>query len=151
MDVDPRLYGAEEHFEGVPSQPEADAVELALARRVIERDLPVLGVCRRMLSNVALGGTLEQHLPSLDIHAEHRGIFRDHVVLLAADWRIARYYGPRDCGSSPPTIRRSSDSATTSWLAAGRVTTSSWTRSKSHTGGSRLSSSGTSSRKSAPR
>ena len=44
--------------------PERDAFEIALARAAIERDLPVLGICRGMqLINVACGGTLLQHLP----------------------------------------------------------------------------------------
>ncbi len=44
--------------------PERDAFEIALARAAIERDMPLLGICRGMqLINVALGGTLMQHLP----------------------------------------------------------------------------------------
>ena len=55
--------------------PERDAVEIALARRAIERDMPVLGICRGMqLLNVALGGTLNQHLPDDVGHEDHRRI-----------------------------------------------------------------------------
>ena len=43
---------------------ERDTFEIALTRRALERDLPLLGICRGMqLLNVARGGTLEQHLP----------------------------------------------------------------------------------------
>ena len=55
--------------------PERDAFEIALARAAIERDIPVLGICRGMqLINVALGGTLIQHLPAHVGHEEHRRV-----------------------------------------------------------------------------
>ena len=46
------------------ARPERDTFEIALARRALERDMPLLGICRGMqLLNVARGGTLIQHLP----------------------------------------------------------------------------------------
>ncbi|HEX2085010.1 MAG TPA: gamma-glutamyl-gamma-aminobutyrate hydrolase family protein [Solirubrobacteraceae bacterium] len=63
-DLHPRAYGAEPHPQLGPTEPEADAFELELARRALARGLPVLGVCRGMqVLNVAAGGTLHQHLP----------------------------------------------------------------------------------------
>jgi putative glutamine amidotransferase len=88
-DVDPSMYGAEPHPLTRGTVPERDEVELALVRRAVERDMPVLGICRGMqVLNVALGGTLNQHVPDDVGHDEHRrhlGTFdgNDHDVVLA--------------------------------------------------------------------
>jgi putative glutamine amidotransferase len=89
-DIDPASYGAEPHPETQVPVPERDTFEIAIARRAWERDLPVLGICRGMqLINVALGGTLVQHLPDEFGHEDHRripGSFdgSDHDVRLQA-------------------------------------------------------------------
>jgi putative glutamine amidotransferase len=88
-DIDPASYGAEPHAETRGTWPDRDRFELALARRALERDLPVLGICRGMqLLNVALGGTLLQHLPEAIGNETHRtvaGTFSEHHVRLAPD------------------------------------------------------------------
>jgi putative glutamine amidotransferase len=85
-DVDPSCYGAQPHPELGPTWPERDEFEIALASRALEREMPVLSVCRGMqVLNVALGGTLVQHLPDVIGHDEHRhtpGSFGDHEVRL---------------------------------------------------------------------
>ncbi len=98
-DIDPSCYGAEPHPETRHTLPERDRSELALAGRAIERDIPVLGICRGMqLINVAFGGTLRQHLPEELGHEEHRrtpGSFEgsDHDVRLTAGSLAARAAG----------------------------------------------------------
>jgi putative glutamine amidotransferase len=88
-DIDPSAYGAEAHPETKGTVPERDTFEIALARRAMDRDIPLLGICRGMqLMNVARGGTLEQHLPDSHGHHDHRralGTFddADHDVRLA--------------------------------------------------------------------
>jgi putative glutamine amidotransferase len=71
-DIDPSSYGEHPHPETVDTVPERDRFEIALVRGAIERDLPVLGICRGMqLINVAYGGSLLQHLPERFGHHEH--------------------------------------------------------------------------------
>jgi putative glutamine amidotransferase len=79
-DIDPASYGQQARPETVGSVPERDAFEIALVRAAIERDMPVLGICRGMqLINVALGGTLHQHLPEHLGHHEHLRSFGSFV------------------------------------------------------------------------
>ncbi len=98
-DIDPACYGADPHPETHHTVPERDRSELALAHRAVQRDLPVLGICRGMqLINVAFGGTLRQHLPDELGHEEHRrvpGSFdgSDHDVRLRAGSLAARAAG----------------------------------------------------------
>ncbi|MER6162437.1 gamma-glutamyl-gamma-aminobutyrate hydrolase family protein [Streptomyces sp. NPDC001868] len=77
-DVDPAHYGAERSPRCGPPAPARDAWELALIRAALDTGTPLLGICRGMqLLNVALGGTLIQHL---DDHVVEVGVFGRHAV-----------------------------------------------------------------------
>jgi putative glutamine amidotransferase len=110
-DVDPLAYGAERHRCTTGTRPERDAAEIPLALRAVERDLPLLGICRGMqLLNVALGGTLIQHLPDDLGHGDHRrhlGSFddADHDVRLAPGSLAARA-----CEARPPELTHATKS-----------------------------------------
>jgi putative glutamine amidotransferase len=98
-DVDPISYGAARHAETLDSDPVRDGFEIALASRALERDLPLLAICRGMqIMNVAAGGTLLQHLPDRYGHHDHRralGTFdgADHDVRLEPGSLAARAAG----------------------------------------------------------
>lgn len=68
-DVDPAWYGEQPHDTVSGVDPHRDRVEIALALRALERGLPVLAVCRGVqVLNVALGGSLVQHLEGEHLH-----------------------------------------------------------------------------------
>ena len=100
-DLDPALYDEKPHPKTGPIQEERDAYELALVRAAIERQMPVLGICRGLqVLNVAYGGGLEQHLPDALGHDDHRhtpGTFADHDVALEPGSLAARAAGAETC------------------------------------------------------
>jgi len=64
FDVDPALFGATTRHEKVTTKDRRTQFELAITRAALAEDKPVLGICGgQQLLNVALGGTLVQHIP----------------------------------------------------------------------------------------
>jgi putative glutamine amidotransferase len=96
-DLEPELYGAEAHPTTLGTRPERDRAELALLTAALERDMPILAVCRgSQLMNVALGGDLEQHVPERVGHEGHRlvpGTFSEHGVEMAPGTRLYEIVG----------------------------------------------------------
>src|SRR3954463_3353326 len=59
-DLDPSHYGADAHEKTVGVRGERDSAELALLQAALERDMPVLAICRgSQVLNVARGGDLD--------------------------------------------------------------------------------------------
>jgi gamma-glutamyl-gamma-aminobutyrate hydrolase PuuD len=98
-DLDPDLYGQETHAETNDVVPERDRAELALLQAALERDMPVLAVCRgSQVLNVARGGDLVQHLPDVVGDEKHKhtpGVFADHDVDLVSGTRVQQILGDR--------------------------------------------------------
>jgi putative glutamine amidotransferase len=85
-DVNPARYGETAGPETQPPDDERDAVESALIDEALDRDLPVLAICRGMqMLNVHLGGSLIQHLPEVARHRkltpEDKGLPAHRVVV----------------------------------------------------------------------
>lgn len=98
-DVEARRYGAPPHPAAEAPAPLRDGAELALVGAAVARGLPVLGICRgAQVINVAMGGTLRQHLPDEPQLADHRRVLgsfegADHEVRLEAGSRAAKAAG----------------------------------------------------------
>ena len=98
-DLDPAHYGADPHPETDEAREVRDRAELALLSAALERDMPVLAVCRgSQVLNVARGGDLVQHLPETVGHEGHRhapGDWSDHDVQLEPESRVGGLLGDR--------------------------------------------------------
>jgi putative glutamine amidotransferase len=98
-DLDPELYGQEAHEETLGIVRDRDEAELALLEGALERDMPVLAICRgSQVLNVARGGDLLQHLPDVVGDEKHKhtpGVFADHDVDLIAGTRVQSLLGDR--------------------------------------------------------
>lgn len=68
-DVNPARYGQTARPETDQPDDERDAAELDVIHEALERDIPILAICRGLqILNVYHGGTLIQHLPSPERH-----------------------------------------------------------------------------------
>jgi len=97
LDMDPARYGEHRHPSTGRSDTVRDASDLALVREALERDLPLLAICRgHQVLNVALGGTLLQHVPDLVGHADHQiaaGTFVEREVACVPGTMTAEVFG----------------------------------------------------------
>ena len=97
-DVDPASYGADSvdpRTNGV--DPSRDARDIALCRAAVERDVPTLAICRgSQVLNVALGGTLHQHVDKhFDIDRYNEFV---HDVEVDADSTLSSWLGSTSLG-----------------------------------------------------
>jgi gamma-glutamyl-gamma-aminobutyrate hydrolase PuuD len=97
-DIDPARFGQEAHPRTVIVA-DRDAWEFAVLSAALERDLPVLAICRGIqVLNVAVGGSLHQHLPEVLGHQDHLhtpGTFGSTKVRLEKGCRLERLLGDR--------------------------------------------------------
>uniref|UniRef100_B8HTA3 Peptidase C26 n=1 Tax=Cyanothece sp. (strain PCC 7425 / ATCC 29141) TaxID=395961 RepID=B8HTA3_CYAP4 len=65
-DIDPERYGGEPHHTIYLVDEERDSFELALARQALQKQIPVLGICRGLqILSVATGAQLVAHVPEV--------------------------------------------------------------------------------------
>jgi putative glutamine amidotransferase len=97
-DVDPARYGEEPGPHTTATRPDRDASEVAVLQAALDRDLPLLAICRGMqLLNVVLGGTLLQHLPAVAGTEPHQlglGLYAERKVRMAPGTALDALIGP---------------------------------------------------------
>src|SRR6185436_5779792 len=90
IDVNPKLYDQDRHEANDEPDDARDELEQSLLATAMERDLPVLAICRGMqLFNVAHGGTLEQHVEG----HRHPGVPEAHRIGVEPESRLAEAIG----------------------------------------------------------
>lgn len=104
--VNPAFYGGDPHADDVPEDAARDATTLPLIRAAVARGLPVLAICRGLQElNVALGGSLHQHLNRLPGRLNHAApqtedlasrFAKSHPVLLTEGGLLHRLAGARE-------------------------------------------------------
>ncbi len=96
-DVNPQLYGRRPDERTGEPDARRDTFEFAMIRAAIEAKLPFLAICRGMqVLNVALGGTLIQHLPTEVGHNRHApgpGMTGSHGVRISGDGKLGEILG----------------------------------------------------------
>ena len=92
-DVDPSFYGEKRDDKVQEVDPELDQTELSLFQQAREREIPVLGICRgQQVINVAMGGTLMQHLEGHEVRALGRSHLA-HVIEVDPSSELGRAAG----------------------------------------------------------
>jgi len=96
-DIDPYYWGELPQQRLGQINPLRDRFELTLARKIIERRLPVLGICRGcQVLNVAAGGSLFQHiLSSMSHHQKAPRSYPFHEVIINEGSRLGKIVGSR--------------------------------------------------------
>jgi putative glutamine amidotransferase len=92
-DVDPALYGEQPDAKVGDIDHELDETELDMFRQARQREIPVLGICRgQQVINVAMGGSLVQHLEDHDVRALGRSHLA-HSIKVEAESELGRAVG----------------------------------------------------------
>ncbi|MGC4033043.1 MAG: gamma-glutamyl-gamma-aminobutyrate hydrolase family protein [Tepidisphaeraceae bacterium] len=106
-DLDPGLYGEEQHLMAGRVHPDRQAFEFALLAEIEKRRMPVLGICLgSQLMNVHRGGSLHQFLPDLERNEplEHRRLGEDwgfrHDVTIEPTSKLAGIIGKTTVASN---------------------------------------------------
>ena len=96
-DISPANYNEEPGPMTTEFYPEQDYSEMGLIERALERDMPLLGICRGMqILSVAHGGRMHQHLDTTPGHEGHGGFFgksTEHGVVVEGDSQLADIMG----------------------------------------------------------
>jgi len=127
-DVDPARYDEVPDPHTTATRPERDASEIALLQAALDRDLPVLAICRGMqLLNVLLGGTLIQHVPDVPGAQPHQlglGLYAEREVRVDPGSAVGAVLGPAvtvDCHHHQALDRLAPGVTAAAWAEDGLV------------------------------
>jgi gamma-glutamyl-gamma-aminobutyrate hydrolase PuuD len=127
-DVDPARYGQVAGPHTTVLRPERDESELAALEAALDRDLPLLAICRGMqLLNVALGGDLVQHLPDVEkagVHDPGAGLYQRRDVHTQPGSAVGRLLGttvPVACHHHQALSRIAPELTASAWAEDGVV------------------------------
>ena len=127
-DVDPARYDRPAGPHTTVLRPERDESELIALHAALDRDLPLLAICRGMqLLNVALGGDLVQHLPDLEntgVHDPGAGLYQRREVRTQEGTRLHELLGNSAsvaCHHHQALGRVAADLTPTAWAEDGVV------------------------------
>ena len=91
-DMNPELFG-ENNQGSINIDTELDILQLRAFQYAFSQKKPILGICKGMqLINVALGGTLVQHLPTANIHT-HPDYDTYHNTAISSNSFLQALYG----------------------------------------------------------
>ena len=110
-DIDPGVYGGDDHNTIYMTDIDRDRDEIAMVRRALDADVPLFGICRGIqVVNVALGGSLHPHLPDILNELDHRvanpaaapddpnpTTFTPHSVSIEPDSKLSEVLGVTEC------------------------------------------------------
>lgn len=81
QDINPGFYGQAKTDECGEIIPALDDLSFTLFRLALRRDKPILGICRgHQFINVALGGTLFQHIPNAEMHSKKNAVHKVEIL-----------------------------------------------------------------------
>lgn len=99
-DIHPNYYGQDFTSDRTRTNPARDKFEMLITKKALEKNLPLLGICRGMqLLNVACGGSLIQHIPDYlkDSPINHEQSTQKniatHEVIIKSNTILARLAG----------------------------------------------------------
>lgn len=93
-DISPSMYGEEKIPECGVNNLAEDEFHIALIKEAIRQKKPILGICRGLqIINVALGGTLCQHLPNQE-HKHYEDYENpSHTISIVPGTKLASIFG----------------------------------------------------------
>ena len=96
-DVNPALYGEEQHPECELVKEEREQSDMYLIRAFLKAGKRILGICRGcQICNVVFGGSLVQHVPEI-ARCQHPENDEGHMVTIEEDTLLASLLGSGEC------------------------------------------------------